>query len=72
MVLAVTRNVGIHCAPLGNVIPGHSLSFTVKVSLVRLRVNAFGPHTVRAVTHLDVSRAQCEHAAEVLVQLLVP
>jgi len=34
-------------------------------------VNAFGPRTVRAVTHLDVSRAQCVHAAAVLVGLLV-
>ena len=33
-------------------------------------VNAFGQRTVRAVTHLDVSRAQCEHAAAVLVELL--
>jgi len=33
-------------------------------------VNAMGPRTVRAVTHLDVSRAQCEQAAEVLVELL--
>ena len=30
---------------------------------------AFGPHKVRAVTHLDVSRAQCEVAAEVLVEI---
>jgi threonine aldolase len=29
-------------------------------------VMAFGPRTVRAVTHLDVSRADCEHAADVL------
>ena len=35
-------------------------------------VNAFGERTVRAVTHLDVDRAQCEHAAEVLAQLLAP
>jgi threonine aldolase len=34
-------------------------------------VNAFGPRTVRAVTHLDVCRAQCERAAEVLASLLV-
>ena len=27
---------------------------------------AFGPRTVRAVTHLDVSRADCEQAAEAL------
>ncbi len=33
-------------------------------------VNAFGPRTVRAVTHLDVTRAQCERAAAVLVELL--
>jgi threonine aldolase len=33
-------------------------------------VNAFGPRTVRAVTHLDVTRAQCARAAEVLVELL--
>ena len=34
-------------------------------------VNAFGPRTVRAVTHLDVNRVQCERAADVLVALLV-
>jgi threonine aldolase len=33
-------------------------------------VNAFGPRTVRAVTHLDVNRAECVRAAEVLVELL--
>jgi len=33
-------------------------------------VSAFGPRTVRAVTHLDVTRAQCEHAGTVLAQLL--
>jgi threonine aldolase len=33
-------------------------------------VNAFGPRTVRAVTHLDVTRSQCERAAAVLVELL--
>ena len=30
-------------------------------------VSAFAAHTVRAVTHLDVSAAECERAAEVLV-----
>jgi len=30
---------------------------------------AFGPRTVRAVTHLDVTREQCERAAEILVQI---
>jgi threonine aldolase len=33
-------------------------------------VNAFGPRTVRAVTHLDVGRAQCARAAGVLAELL--
>ena len=32
-------------------------------------INAFGPRTVRAVTHLDVSRDQCLHAADVLVEV---
>jgi threonine aldolase len=35
-------------------------------------VNAFGARTVRAVTHLDVTRAQCESAADTLVALLTP
>jgi threonine aldolase len=32
-------------------------------------INAFGPRTVRAVTHLDVSREQCARAADVLAEL---
>src|SRR4029079_4559850 len=32
-------------------------------------INAFGPRTVRAVTHLDVSRDQCLQAADVLVEV---
>jgi threonine aldolase len=35
-------------------------------------VNAFASRTVRAVTHLDVTRAQCERAAGVLAELLAP
>lgn len=31
---------------------------------------AFGARTVRVVTHLDVSRAQCERAAHILVEIL--
>ena len=30
---------------------------------------AFGARTIRAVTHLDVSREQCEQAAEILVKI---
>jgi threonine aldolase len=33
-------------------------------------VNAFASRTVRAVTHLDVTQAQCAHAADVLAKLL--
>jgi threonine aldolase len=32
-------------------------------------VVAFGPRTVRAVTHLDVTRAQCERAGEILAEV---
>jgi len=31
---------------------------------------AFGPRTIRLVTHLDVSRSQCERAAEVLLDII--
>ncbi|MGE5176542.1 MAG: threonine aldolase family protein [Hyphomicrobiales bacterium] len=31
---------------------------------------AFGPRTIRAVTHLDVSRRQCEQAADVLLEIV--
>jgi len=33
-------------------------------------VMAFAPRTVRAVTHLDVTRAGCERAAEVLAEAI--
>ena len=33
-------------------------------------VIAFGLRTIRAVTHLDVSREQCERAAEILVDVI--
>ncbi|HJU23041.1 MAG TPA: GntG family PLP-dependent aldolase [Casimicrobiaceae bacterium] len=32
-------------------------------------INAFGPRTVRAVTHLDVSEDECARAADILVEL---
>jgi threonine aldolase len=35
-----------------------------------LLIFAFGPRTVRAVTHLDVTREQCERAAQVLVEIV--
>jgi threonine aldolase len=33
-------------------------------------VSAFGPRTVRAVTHLDVSQAQCERAGDILLDVV--
>ncbi len=36
----------------------------------RILCSAIGPHTVRLVTHSDVSREQCERCAAVLVRLL--
>jgi threonine aldolase len=35
-----------------------------------LLVFAFGPRTVRAVTHLDVSRDQCQRAAEIFLEIV--
>ncbi|MEX2467761.1 MAG: GntG family PLP-dependent aldolase [Gemmatimonadota bacterium] len=35
-----------------------------------VRVYAFGPRTVRAVTHLDVSGEACEQAADVLIEIV--
>jgi threonine aldolase len=35
-------------------------------------VLAFGPRTVRAVTHLDVSGEDCARAAEVLARAVAP
>jgi threonine aldolase len=31
---------------------------------------AFGPRTIRAVTHLDVTRDQCARAADVLLEII--
>jgi threonine aldolase len=33
-------------------------------------IYAFGPRTIRAVTHRDVSRQQCEQAADVLLEIV--
>ena len=35
-----------------------------------VQIFAFGPRTIRAVTHLDVSRDQCAQAAEVLLEVI--
>ena len=35
-----------------------------------LLIFAFGARTIRAVTHLDVSRTQCEQAADLLLDIV--
>ena len=35
-----------------------------------LLIFAFGPRTIRAVTHLDVSREQCERAADLILDMV--
>jgi len=35
-----------------------------------LLIFAFGPRTIRAVTHLDVSREQCGRAADFLLEIV--
>jgi threonine aldolase len=35
-----------------------------------LLVFAFGPRTIRAVTHLDVSQEQCKRAADLIVDIV--
>jgi threonine aldolase len=43
------------------------------VALARERgllVFAFGPHTIRSVTHLDISREQCEQAVEIFLDIV--
>ena len=36
----------------------------------RVLLFVFGPSMVRAVTHLDVSAAQCERAAQIIAELI--
>jgi len=35
-----------------------------------LLIIAFGPRTIRLVTHLDVSRSQCDESAQVLLDII--
>jgi threonine aldolase len=52
---------------------GAKLSATELVNSAKqqsLLINALGPRKVRLLTHLDVSRAQCIQAAEIIIRLL--
>jgi threonine aldolase len=44
-------------------------TFVAKARERGVLINAFGPRTVRAVTHLDVSQDECARAADILVEL---
>jgi threonine aldolase len=65
---SVQTNIVVFHLPAGLAIDAQTLSDQARGRGVL--VNAFGSRTVRAVTHLDVTRAQCQHAAAVLVELL--
>jgi threonine aldolase len=76
--LAQSRNIVIDLATVQTNILVFGLSADapdamVLVAKARERgvlINAFGPRTVRVVTHLDVSRDQCARAADILVELV--
>jgi threonine aldolase len=48
---------------------GDAPAFVARARERGVLLNAFGPHTVRAVTHLDVSAAQARDAATILAAL---
>ncbi len=62
-----TNIVVFHLPPAG---PIDAPTLSARARERGVLVNAFGPRTVRAVTHLDVSHAQCVAAADGLVALL--
>jgi len=64
----VQTNIVVFHLPMALAIDAPALSAQARARGVL--VNAFGPRTVRAVTHRDVTREQCERAAAVLVDLL--
>jgi threonine aldolase len=65
---SVQTNIVVFQLPAAVALDAPTLSARARERGVLL--NAMGARTMRAVTHLDVSRAQCESAADVLAQLL--
>jgi threonine aldolase len=53
-----------------HLLEGEAPAFVARARERGVLLNAFGPRTVRAVTHLDVEGAQVKRAAQVLVELL--
>ncbi len=47
-------------------LPVDAPTFVPRLRAAGLRVNSVGPHTIRLVCHLDVDRAACERAADIL------
>jgi threonine aldolase len=47
-------------------VPVDSVSLVSRLRVAGLLVNSVGPHSIRLVCHLDVDRAGCERAAEIL------
>jgi threonine aldolase len=47
----------------------NAADFTARARQQGLLVTAFGPRTIRAVTHLDVTRQQCESAAQLMIEI---
>jgi threonine aldolase len=64
----VQTNIVVFHLPASSAIDAPTLSARARERGVL--INAMAARTLRAVTHLDVSRAQCESAAAVLVELL--
>jgi threonine aldolase len=54
---------------LGEGLPD-ALEFVTNARVDGVLVNAFGPRKIRAVTHLDVSRADCMRGADILARLI--
>jgi threonine aldolase len=65
---SVQTNIIVFHLPASVAIDAPTLTARAREKCVLL--NAFGPRTVRAVTHLDVTGAQCAQAAKVLAALL--
>jgi threonine aldolase len=76
--LAGVRSVSLDLATVqSNIVIFHmeegapdAAAVVARAQEVGVLVSAFGARTVRAVTHLDVSRADCELAADRLAQLM--
>jgi len=65
---SVQTNIVVFHLPVA--LPSDAPTLSARARERGVLLNAMGPRTLRAVTHLDVSRGQCESAADVLAGLL--